>query len=69
MDEQIEEVTTAEAAEMLNCSPRTIRNMILRKSITARMDKTDPTVEKGVYKIPKAEIELLVLRMKNATPV
>lgn len=52
-----EEVTTEEAAELLNCSPRTIRNMIIRGSIRAKMVKVDPTTRKGVYKIPKSEIE------------
>jgi len=63
--EKIQEVTTAEAANMLECSPRTIRNMIKRKTITARLFLIDPTVKKGVYLIPKAEIDLLVKRNKN----
>jgi hypothetical protein len=51
------ELTSEEAAEILNCTARTIRNMIVRGSITARMEKIDPNVEKGVYKIPVSEIE------------
>lgn len=52
-----EEVTTEEAARMLKCSPRTIRNMIVRGTIKARMERVDPTTDKGVYKIPISEIE------------
>jgi hypothetical protein len=39
--------------------------MIIRGSITARMEKIDPNVEKGVYKIPLREIQ----RIKNETAV
>jgi excisionase family DNA binding protein len=53
----IQEITTEEAAGMLKCSPRTIRNMIHRGTIKARMEKVDPSVEKGVYKIPITEIQ------------
>ena len=59
------EVTTEEAAEMLKCTSRTVRNMIIRGSIQARMEKIDPNVEKGVYKIPLREIQ----RIKNETAV
>ena len=64
MNKNIEEVSTQEAAKMLKCSPRTIRNMIKRGSLSARIVRFDPTV-KGVYKVPKSEIELLVQYMKN----
>ena len=53
----ITEVTTQQAAELLNCSPRTIRNMIARGTLRARMVKIDPTVEKGVYLIPYKQID------------
>lgn len=63
------ELTTEEAAEILQCSPRTIRNMISRKSITARMAKIDPTVEKGVYLIPISEIKRIQsMQRKTAAP-
>ena len=55
-----EVVTTQQAAKMLKCSPRTIRNMILRGSLSARLFKVDPTVAKGVYLIPTKEIEKLL---------
>lgn len=57
---ELEEVTTAEAAELLNCSERTIRRMIERGTIAARMEKIDPTVKKGVYKIPKYQIDMII---------
>lgn len=50
------EMTTEQAAEILGCSPRTIRNMILRGTLTARLDKADPTVEKGRYLIPSTQV-------------
>lgn len=50
-------ITTDEAAEILGCSPRTVRNMIIRRTIKAQLVKIDPTVEKGVYRIPLSEIE------------
>ena len=58
----IVEVTTEEAAEMLKCTSRTVRNMIIRGSIQARMEKIDPNVEKGVYKIPLREIQRIQKR-------
>jgi hypothetical protein len=54
---ELKEITTEKAAEILDCSPRTIRYMITRGSIKARMVKIDPTVEKGQYKIPLSEIK------------
>jgi DNA binding domain, excisionase family len=54
---EIRELTTEEAAEILDCSPRTIRNMIERGSIKARLVKVDPNAEKGAYRIPLSEIE------------
>jgi hypothetical protein len=56
------EVTTEVAAALLKCAPRTIRNMINRGSIQARMVKIDPTVEKGVYKNPLSEIDRIQKR-------
>lgn len=56
MKDKIEEVTTEEAAVLLGCTARTIRNMIARGTFSARMEKIDPTVEKGVYKIPLSEV-------------
>lgn len=50
------ELTTEEAAEELGCSPRTVRYMIARGTISARMEKADPTAQKGVYKIKLSEI-------------
>jgi len=60
-------VTTAEAAQMLNCSPRTIRYMIDRGTLTATLEKVDPTVERGVYKIPKDQIEKLIKLQKQSS--
>lgn len=61
----IDEVTTEEAAEILKCSARTIRYMIARETITARMEKADPTATKGVYKIPRSEIERIQKLLKS----
>ena len=54
------EYTTAEAAIKWECSDRTVRNMIMRGTIQARMDKADPTVQKGTYKIPEREIKRIL---------
>lgn len=51
------EVGTEEAAKILECSPRTVRYMIERKTIKARLVKIDPTVQKGVYRILLSEIQ------------
>lgn len=48
------ELTTAEAAERLKVSERTIRRMIERGTIAAH--KLDPSA-KSVYRIPQAEVE------------
>jgi hypothetical protein len=65
----ITEVTTEEAATILNCTARTIRNMIRRGSIAARMDKIDPNVKKGVLKIPLSEIKRIQsMNARTATP-
>lgn len=53
------EYTTAEAAMIVGCTPRTIRNMIERGTIKFRIERFDPTV-KGVYKIPKTEIDRIL---------
>lgn len=63
------EVTTEEAAVLLRCTSRTVRNMIERKSIIARMEKIDPSVGKGVYKIKMSEIKRIKsLQDKAAVP-
>jgi len=53
----IPNLTTEQAAEALQVSERTIRNMIKRGSIHAH--KLDPT-SKSVYRIPHAEIERIL---------
>ena len=62
---QEQEVTTEQAAELLACSPRTIRNLITRRTISARMVIIDPTKEKGVYKIPLSEIKRIQRMQKD----
>jgi hypothetical protein len=65
----VTELTSEEAAEILDCTARTIRNMIVRGSIKARMEKIDPNVEKGVYKIPVSEIKRIQsIQRKTAMP-
>lgn len=56
-DDDDESLSTEEAAQLLGCTARTVRNMIERGTIKATLKKIDPTVEKGVYRIPKSEIE------------
>ena len=56
-NEDNKEITTEEAARILNCSVRTIRNMIDRGSIKAKMYKVDPYIKKGRYRIPMSEIQ------------
>jgi excisionase family DNA binding protein len=57
-----DELTTAQAAEKLNVSERTIRNMIERGSISAH--KLDPQ-SKSVYRIPLAEIHRILSQRTN----
>jgi hypothetical protein len=65
----VTEVTSEVAAKILSCTARTIRNMIVRGSIKARMEKIDPNVEKGVYKIPISEIKRIQsIQRKTAMP-
>ena len=61
------EYTTEEAAEILQVSARTIRNMIVRRSLIAWMERKDPT-RKGVYKIPQREIDR-IQKIKTAFTV
>ena len=51
------DLTTAEAAQKLQVSERTIRRMIIRGSISAH--KLDPTA-KSVYRIPQSEVDRLL---------
>jgi excisionase family DNA binding protein len=57
------DLTTAEAAQKLQMSERTIRRMIIRGSISAH--KLDPTA-KSVYRIPQSEVDRLLA--ERATP-
>lgn len=58
-------LTTKQAARLLKCSERTIRNMIERGSIHA--EKLDPNV-KSRYFIPRSEINsILKLRSKSSS--
>jgi excisionase family DNA binding protein len=58
-----DELTTAEAAQKLRVSERTVRRMIERGAIHA--EKMDPT-SKSVYRIPGTEIErILKARTKS----
>jgi len=50
-------ISTKEAAEILNVSERTIRNMIKRGSINAQ--KMDPNA-KSVYRISRADVEKIL---------
>ena len=50
-------ISTREAAEMLGCSDKTVRNMIARGSLTA--SKLDPEV-KSVYRIPRVQVEKIL---------
>lgn len=64
------EVTVAEFAELTGIEVRTVRNMIYRRAITARLFRTDPTVKKGVYIIPISEVEkTLRWLQKNSRPI
>jgi excisionase family DNA binding protein len=54
--------STQEAADRLQVSVRTIRNMIERGSINAH--KVDPTA-KSVYRIPAAEIDRILAEREN----
>lgn len=64
------EVTVAEFAELTGIEVRTVRNMIYRRAITARLFRTDPTVKKGVYIIPVSEVEkTLEWLQKNSRPI
>ena len=65
----IVEVTAAEAAEMLHCDRRSVVNMIKRGSIQARMEKIDPYVKKGVYKIAVSEIKRIQDLLKEQSAV
>lgn len=56
----MEEITTEKAAVILNCSSRTIRNMIQRGSLKARLKRIDPNTRKGVYLIQKKEVMKLL---------
>jgi len=58
----LETLTTEQAAEQLQVSPRTIRRMIRRGSIDAQ--KLDPTA-KSVYRIPTTEISRILGERKN----
>jgi excisionase family DNA binding protein len=55
------DLTTAEAAQKLQVSERTIRRMIIRGSISAH--KMDPTA-KSVYRIPETEIDRILRERK-----
>jgi Helix-turn-helix domain len=48
-----DEITTEEAAVILKCTARTVRNMIIRKSLPAKIKRVDPTTKKGVYIVSK----------------
>lgn len=52
-----ETYTTAQAAEKLGCTQRTVERMIERGTLKAA--KLDPTA-KSVYLIPRSEIERLL---------
>jgi excisionase family DNA binding protein len=56
------DLSTTEAAEMLNVSKRTIINMIERGSLHAQ--KLDPAA-KSVYRIPHSEIERILREREN----
>ena len=56
-----DDISTAEAAEILRCSQRTIQRMIERGTLTGR--KLDPTV-KSIYFVPRVEI----LALKKGRP-
>ena len=57
------DLTTAEAAQKLQVSERTIRRMIIRGSISAH--KMDPA-SKSVYRIPETEIDRILTERKNS---
>lgn len=57
-----DELTTAEAAQKLRVSERTVRRMIERGAIHA--EKMDPT-SKSVYRIPETEISRILAERKN----
>jgi excisionase family DNA binding protein len=50
-------ISTREAAEMLGCSEKTVRNMITRGSLKA--SKIDPQ-SKSVYKIQRSDVESIL---------
>lgn len=56
----MDEITTKEFSIRTGISERTIRNMIARGAITARLERTDPTVKKGVWKIQKSEVKKVI---------
>ena len=53
----LETLTTEQAAEQLQVSPRTVRRMIDRGTLHAH--KLDPSA-KSVYRIPMAEIQRIL---------
>jgi hypothetical protein len=53
-----DEMTTAEAAQELHCSERTVRNMIKRGTLNAR--KLDPTA-KSIYYVSRVEVFALAM--------
>lgn len=51
-----QEISTTEAAEILGCDVRTIRYMIERGSLSARLVKVDPYAKKGAYRVKRTDV-------------
>ncbi len=56
MTDNDEEISTTEAAAILKCSERTIRYLIERGSLKARVARIDPNAQKGRYRVLKKDI-------------
>lgn len=50
-------LTTAEAARMLNCSPRTVQRMIEAKALATERKLPGPN---GAYLIPLSEVQRVI---------
>lgn len=57
-------ISTREAADLLGCSEKTVRNMIARGSLQA--SKLDPQA-KSVYRISRADVEKII-KARAGTP-
>jgi excisionase family DNA binding protein len=59
------ELTTEQAADMLQVTARTIRNLIKRGSLRAR--KVDPNA-KSVYRVSRQDVEKLRSQLSKPAP-